>query len=129
MDIGGALGNIGTIEGLIAKKTGEMLFGTTNKSDTSKGGKKKYTKNQKNHTRKHTGKHMGKKIKNKSTGGDDIVEEEEVETQNLDPWKEISNAIFSGGNKKEQTFLENEFNYPLMILGLLILLKIYKDNN
>ena len=128
MDIGGALGDIGTIEGFAMKKMGDMVFGATNQSDKTKGGKEKYTKNQKNHTRKHTKKHTKKHTgkKNKSTGGDDTVEEE---SENFNPWEEISKAIFSGGNKKKQTFLENKFNYPHMILGIFILFKIYTNNN
>lgn len=122
MDIGGAIGNVGTIQGYAAKLAIDALSGATKQPepDAQAGGKKK--------SKKESKKKYKKKSKKKFTskGGDDIVEEE---AENLNPWEEISKAIFTGGNKKKQTLLENEFNYPFMILGIFILFKIYKDNN
>ena len=98
------------MEGILAKKAGEMVFGaiTQPEPDEQEGGKKKN--------------------KRKGSSDKDKDKDKEGASQNSDVWTEIKRAIFEGGNIKEKTFFENEFNYPIIILGLLIL-KIYKDNN
>lgn len=92
------------MDGLLAKKAGEMMFGATEQPepDAQQGGKKK-------------------KIPKKKSSDE--------ESENLDPWKEISKVLFNGGNIEKKTFFENEFNYPLIILGIFILFKIYTNNN
>lgn len=109
------------MEGLIVKKAGEMILGTTTQQDKpepdeQEGGKKK------------------KKI-NKKSGNKDVVKDKTDEkdvvkdkTDEFDPIKEIMRA-FKGGNKKKQTFLENKSNLAFIALGMLILFKIYKNNN
>ena len=98
------------MEGLLAKKASEMVFGVANQtsSEEQEGGKKK------------------KKTKGK---GGDNKNKVKSEPENFDVLSEIKRAIFEGGNKKEQTFLENEFNYPFIMFGLLISFKIYNNNN
>ena len=94
------------MEGLLVKKAGEMVFGTTEQPepDEQSGGKRK----------RKLKKSADEEEKHKRKGGDDNVED-------LDPWKEISKAIFSGGNKKEKTFFENRINYPVIIFTLMAL--------
>lgn len=101
------------MEGFLAKTVADRVLGTTTQQvqpepDEQQGGKKK------------------KKTKKKAGDEDEVKDK----TDEFNPMKEIWRAFeMEGGNKKKQTLLENEFNYPFMILGIFILFKIYKDNN
>ena len=65
------------------------------------------------------GKKRKKSKTKKKKGGD----------EDYDVMKIMTNALFEGGNKKEQTFLENKSNYVFIALCMLILFNLYKKNN
>ena len=65
------------------------------------------------------GKKRKKSKSKKKKGGD----------EDYDVMSIMKKAIFEGGNKKEQTFLENKSNHVFIALGMLILFNLYKKNN
>tara|TARA_Y100001954_G_C15474762_1_gene437430 strand:- start:36 stop:320 length:285 start_codon:yes stop_codon:yes gene_type:complete len=65
------------------------------------------------------GKKRKKSKTKKKKGGD----------EDYDVIRIMKNALIDGGNKKEQTFLENKSNYVFIALGMLILFNLYKKNN